>query len=740
MKLTQFVLLFFFCAIISTSNASGITIPTTGQTPQRQQNSNVIDTILIAKWLNNATSAFTFTWDDNNFSHPQIAEILENYDFRGSFFVNPGFANWNSTKELYGAMASNGHEIGNHTWSHPRLRTLSLEDLVFEITSPIPSIQHVTNLAPISFIHPHNESNILIDSVVFSHHLFSRISSIHSLSNRLLRNLNSTTDIDEFSLWINQALNSKKWLIIAGHGIDGNGYQPVTSAFLHQTCNLLSENLLDVFWIGTLAEIAAYEYLKEELIINYQEQQGLLTISIEGFDSERYQSMQELKISLLLDVGNCNTISVENETEIRIIENTFYHEGDKQFIITFDLKTIQNLELHIGYEPKIFNLTGDSLHCTGEPGISFTLEGSEASNRYYLVRNEADTIDVLAGNDYALHFENITQEGTYHVAAIDTETGCWTIMDNYVCVSVYSSPVLIAPDDFEVCEGEEIILDALYENGSILWSDSIINGEPFIIEETQTFIAKVISEYGCLPAIDSLRVTVNPIPFLELPDDLGICEGQEVKVYATYEHGQLYWNNGIINGIPFIPIQSETYTAEVVSDYGCNSVKDSITIIVNPLPSVTLADFENLCKSQHGFNLSGGLPLGGRYYLDKVEMSYFFPVETGEYEIEYVFNDNNNCENSAFNDLTVLDCTSNLSFLRDNKLYPNPNSGVFYLDLEQKASITLFTFQGELIFTKELNSGLNAVTISELENGIYVIKIKSGDLVFSTKILKTKDN
>ena len=117
---------------------------------------NHVKFIRVSKWLNGAKSAITFTFDDNDTTHYTIGRILEDYNFRGSFFVNPGLETWNfpTYRDRYSYLIIQGHEIGNHTLNHDWLVTRPLEVLSRQIVDPIAIIQNDLGVKPLSFVHP----------------------------------------------------------------------------------------------------------------------------------------------------------------------------------------------------------------------------------------------------------------------------------------------------------------------------------------------------------------------------------------------------------------------------------------------------------------------------------------------------------------------------------------------------------------------------------------------------------
>lgn len=79
--------------------------------------------------------------------------------------------------------------------------------------------------------------------------------------------------------------------------------------------------------------------------------------------------------------------------------------------------------------------------------------------------------------------------------------------------------------------------------------------------------------------------------------------------------------------------------------------------------------------------------------------------------------------------------TSENSIKEKKNIYPNPTSGVFYIDELRKNDIISFYDQsGKLLKSAEAEKGENRFDISELPDGIYLITTESG----SYKIIKKK--
>ena len=84
------------------------------------------------------------TFDDG--PHPkethEILDILDKYNVKATFFVVGKHANWYS--EPLKRAAKEGHEIGNHTFSHPDISNLGSDDIKREIKECEETLEKLT--------------------------------------------------------------------------------------------------------------------------------------------------------------------------------------------------------------------------------------------------------------------------------------------------------------------------------------------------------------------------------------------------------------------------------------------------------------------------------------------------------------------------------------------------------------------------------------------------------------------
>ena len=170
-----------------------------------------------------------------------------------------------------------------------------------------------------------------------------------------------------------------------------------------------------------------------------------------------------------------------------------------------------------------------------------------------------------------------------------------------------------AGDDVAVCSGQSVTLNASGSAGFV-WSDNVINGQPFVPNTSQFYYVEVDLGPTCY-AIDSVFVTVFPLPVVNAGDDIIVCSGIPIILNASGANTYV-WSNGALNGQAFVPpVGNATLTVTGTDGNGCSST-DQLTLTVNPSPDVSMTadpisgfvpltvNFTNTTAGAFNFNLS----------------------------------------------------------------------------------------------------------------------------------------
>ena len=77
--------------------------------------------------------------------------------------------------------------------------------------------------------------------------------------------------------------------------------------------------------------------------------------------------------------------------------------------------------------------------------------------------------------------------------------------------------------------------------------------------------------------------------------------------------------------------------------------------------------------------------------------------------------------------LSAVDVKEHSLLSNEISVYPNPNNGHLYIDSKIKGNMIISDILGREILTEKIEVGKNEIILSEKNNGIYFIKIETGD-------------
>ena len=95
---------------------------------------------------------------------PYILDILKRYDIPATFYVLGNRAEY--YPEIVKRAYDEGHEIGNHTWSHPKLTNLSEQQLLNQVNQATNLITNITGEAPATIRPPYGAYNDTVRNII----------------------------------------------------------------------------------------------------------------------------------------------------------------------------------------------------------------------------------------------------------------------------------------------------------------------------------------------------------------------------------------------------------------------------------------------------------------------------------------------------------------------------------------------------------------------------------------------
>ncbi|UCF35610.1 MAG: polysaccharide deacetylase family protein [Acidobacteriota bacterium] len=232
-------------------------------------------------WPEGKRGAVSLTFDDGRVSQLENGiPILNKYSVPATFYVHPGpvserLADWKTAVEA-------GHEIGNHSNSHPctgnfpwaldkALENQTLDSIAADIDQASRGIADLLGLVPKTFAFPCGQTfvgrgrNLQSYIPVVAHRFVAARGWLGEGPNNpafcdLAQLLGMELDglsFEEARALIDSAMDQGMWLVFAGHDVGESGRQTVLNPTLESICQYVT-NPANGIWVDTVAEIATY--------------------------------------------------------------------------------------------------------------------------------------------------------------------------------------------------------------------------------------------------------------------------------------------------------------------------------------------------------------------------------------------------------------------------------------------------------------------------------------------------
>jgi len=232
-------------------------------------------------WPENKQAALSLSFDDARMSQVDSGTaLLDQYGIKATFFVVPS-----SVEERLGGWkqaVANGHEMGNHSLTHPctgnfswsrknALENYNLDSMRDEIVKSNDRIKQLLNVQPEVFAYPcgqkfvgrgiNTKSYVPLASELF---IASRGWRDESLNDPAFCDLAQVSGIemdgknfDEILPLIEEAKKTGQWLVLAGHEMGTSGIQTTRLAMLKQLLEYV-QNPANGIWIAPVGTVAKY--------------------------------------------------------------------------------------------------------------------------------------------------------------------------------------------------------------------------------------------------------------------------------------------------------------------------------------------------------------------------------------------------------------------------------------------------------------------------------------------------
>jgi peptidoglycan/xylan/chitin deacetylase (PgdA/CDA1 family) len=277
-----------------------------------QDKPSSVGDVLVKKWKDDKTAAFSFTFDDCMQSqYDYVFPMFEEYGFRGTFFLitqpldDPYGPYWRyGTWPEFIEMSDAGQEMGSHTVTHPHLNNLDIGDtstagtLLYELYQSRKRIeQKIPDKKCIVLAYPYSEYD---SDVVYNTSLFyesARAISVdpedsslwdldwYTIGSRVItfdstRN-SPSDDLDElqdFYDYVDNSISQGGWGLLQAHdvipfdsiqsAINQGSYEPISVQWFDSACQYVSDASDNGdLWVAPMGEVT--RYMKERDSYDY---------------------------------------------------------------------------------------------------------------------------------------------------------------------------------------------------------------------------------------------------------------------------------------------------------------------------------------------------------------------------------------------------------------------------------------------------------------------------------------
>ncbi len=296
-------------------------------------------------------------------------------------------------------------------------------------------------------------------------------------------------------------------------------------------------------------------------------------------------------------------------------------------------------------------------------------------------------------------------------------------------VTVNSLPI-ISVNSGSICAGQSF---TMVPTGATTYTYS--NGTDVVTPTANdSYTVTGTDANGCVSATGAVStVTVNSLPIISVNSG-SICAGQSFTMVPTGATTYTYSNGTDV----VIPASNDSYTVTGTDANGCVSATGAVsTVTVNALPVLTAATNNTLlCVGQTAtLSVSGATTYTWSTTENTTSIAVSPTVQT-----TYTVNgtDANGCSNNITVTQNVSACTGIATLSNDASInvYPNPNNGLFTLELTTTSKVTVTNALGQVVITETFEAGKHNLDIHNETTGVYFVKVIENNKQQIIKVIK----
>ena len=242
----------------------------------------------------------------------------------------------------------------------------------------------------------------------------------------------------------------------------------------------------------------------------------------------------------------------------------------------------------------------------------------------------------------------------------------------------------------------------------------------------------VTNEFGCVARSANDTIVANLTPTITVNSGT-ICAGQSFTMVPTGADTYSYSGGSDV----VAPSSNATYTVTGTdAATGCENTAIS-SVTVSTLPSLMAMTTNTLLCTGETATLS---VMGASTYTWSTTENTTDIVVTPTVQTTYTVDgtDANGCSNTTTITQDVSLCTGITSLVNDasTNLYPNPNNGLFVIELTTTSKVTVTNALGQVVIVETFDAGKHSVNINNESTGVYFVKVMTNNKQQIIKVIK----
>jgi peptidoglycan-N-acetylglucosamine deacetylase len=299
-----------------------------------------------ARWPGNKDAALTLTFDDGYYCQfTKGISLLKKYDLPATFFIISGFIDkkvdgmtWNMVRDA----AAQGYEIGSHTVNHANLITLennkhNSDSLTWEVQYSQQVIdQQVPSQKCLSFCYPWCKRDKNTDKIVSDNYIGARSSgywegfspdNLYGIKGRVIYSYQTA---EQLNFEISDFIRESGWYVDIIHGIDNQGWEPLTYNTYDQHFAYIKQNQ-EHLWVATFQNVI--KYISERNNVLFREESvspdKISFIASDNLPDNIYYYPLSIRMNLPKNLDSADH-ALQNGNILHIKN---YNEGDFRYVL-----------------------------------------------------------------------------------------------------------------------------------------------------------------------------------------------------------------------------------------------------------------------------------------------------------------------------------------------------------------------------------------------------------------------